>query len=409
MKMVVRRAGVVAPCRGDGIEAVDATYTIEGNLHGGDVDLEHIPIPTREVRAQARRCIRMPLATEASERDAIDARARSPYRSPPEGETAPAPSAAIECENLVHSFGSKPVLRGVAFRVPKGSVYGFIGENGAGKTTTLRILATLLDPTSGTARICGHDVVTRPEDVRAILGFMPDTPGTFDRVHVDEYLHFFASAHGIRRHDRVRAVARVLELTEMGPLSNASAASLSKGQKQRLLLARTLLHDPEVLILDEPASDLDPRARIELRTLLASLARMGKTILLSSHILTELAELCDSIGVLEGGKIVASGPIRDVQATIRPGRRVRFTILAPAADAISLLRGRPRTASVTPVAERGGASTIEATFEGDEWTVAEAVAALAAAKIAVCAVEPEGTDLERLFMDATQKQPGGPQ
>jgi ABC-2 type transport system ATP-binding protein len=348
----------------------------------------------------------MPPATEASRRDAIDA-AHSPYRSPPQGEAAPDQGTAIECENLVHSFGPKRVLQGVAFRVPKGSVYGFIGENGAGKTTTLRILATLLDPIGGTARICGHDVVTRPEDVRAILGFMPDTPGTFDRVHVDEYLHFFASAHGIRRGERVRAVARVLELTEMGPLSNTSAASLSKGQKQRLLLARTLLHDPEVLILDEPASDLDPRARIELRTLLASLARMGKTILLSSHILTELAELCDSIGVLEGGKIVASGPIRDVQARIRPGRRVRFTLLGPAANAVSVIRACPRVATATLAAERDGASTIEATYEGDEWTVAEAVAALAAAKMAVCAVEPERTDLERLFMDATQKKPGG--
>jgi ABC-2 type transport system ATP-binding protein len=351
----------------------------------------------------------MPLATEASERDAVDAPARSPYRSPPEGEIAPVQAAAIECENLVHSFGSKRVLRGVTFRVPKGAIYGFIGENGAGKTTTLRILATLLVPTEGTARIGGHDVVTQPEDVRAILGFMPDTPGAFERVHVGEYLNFFASAHGIRGEQRARAVARVIELTDMGRFVSADASSLSKGQKQRLLLARTLLHDPEVLVLDEPASDLDPRARVELRTLLGTLARMGKTILLSSHILTELAELCDSIGVLEGGTIVASGAIRDVQAAIRPGRRVRFTVLSRAADAVSVLRSSHGVVSATVGMESDGAHSVEATYEGDEWIIADAVTALTAAKIAVCAVEPERTDLERLFMEATQKRPGGPQ
>jgi ABC-2 type transport system ATP-binding protein len=348
----------------------------------------------------------MPLATEASQRDGAEPRAHSPYRSPPAEEAVPVQGAAIECEGLVHSFGPKQVLRGVTFRVPKGAIYGFIGENGAGKTTTLRILATLLVPVEGTARVGGRDVVTHPEDVRAILGFMPDTPGTFERVHVDEYLHFFASAHGIRREHRARAVARVVELTEIGRFASADASSLSKGQKQRLLLARTLLHDPEVLILDEPASDLDPRARVELRTLLGTLARMGKTILLSSHILTELAELCDSIGVLEGGTIVASGPIRDVQAAIRPGRRVRFTVLSRATEAASVLRDCRGVVAVAATGESDGAHVVEATYEGDEWIIADTVAALAAAKIAVCAVEPERTDLERLFMEATHKRPG---
>jgi ABC-2 type transport system ATP-binding protein len=330
------------------------------------------------------------------------ASANAPYRSLAVVEQKTMQTSAIECEGLVHSFGSQPVLRGVTFQVPKGSIYGFIGPNGAGKTTTLRILATLLDPTSGTARIAGHDVTTHPELVRHVLGYMPDGPGVTERVTVGEYLDFFASAHGMHGEDRVRRVNRVLDLTEIGTLRAIHVTTLSKGQKQRLLLARTLLHDPEVLLLDEPASDLDPRARIELRTLLGALGRMGKTVLLSSHILTELAELCDAIGVLEGGRIVVSGPIAEVRAKVRPGRRLRLSVLVRSDDAIALLRGCTPVRSVVALdAERGGATTLEITHDGDEWAVAELVSALAKAQIPLGAVEPERTNLERIFMDVT--------
>jgi ABC-2 type transport system ATP-binding protein len=327
-----------------------------------------------------------------------------PYRSPLAERSKATGDSIIECEDIVHCFGPKPVLRGVSFVVPRGSVYGFVGPNGAGKTTTLRILATLLEPTSGTARVAGHDVTSHPERVRRVLGYMPDGHGIHERVTVAEYLDFFSSAHGIRGQDRSRAVERVLELTAIGPLRGTTVTTLSKGQKQRILLARTLLHDPEVLLLDEPASDLDPRARIELRTLLRELARMGKTVLLSSHILTELAELCDSIGVLEGGRVVVSGPIDEVQAKARPGRRLRLTVLNRQTDAVALLRGSPAVASVAVVdAESAGASTLEVTYAGDEWAISEFVSLLATAQIAVCAVEPERTDLERIFMDVTQQ------
>jgi ABC-2 type transport system ATP-binding protein len=326
----------------------------------------------------------------------------APYRRPPLVEPPAVGAPVIECDGLVHSFGAKAVLRGVSFQVPKGSIYGFIGQNGAGKTTTLRILATLLEPLAGTARIAGHDVTSHPEQVRRVLGYMPDGPGVNERVTVGEYLDFFASANGIYREHRARTVARVVDLTEIGPLRAMNVTTLSKGQKQRVLLARTLLHDPEVLLLDEPASDLDPRARIELRTLLAALGRTGKTILLSSHILTELAELCDSVGVLEGGRIVVSGPIDEIQARARPGRRLRVAVLARSPDAIALLRARPGVRSVEALdAERAGASTLLVSYDGDEWAIAEIVSALANAKIAVCAVEPERTDLERIFMDVT--------
>ena len=206
--------------------------------------------------------------------------ATAPYREPPVVEPKAIEAPVIECDGLVHSFGSKSVLCGVTFQVPRGSIYGFIGQNGAGKTTTLRILATLLEPTGGTARVAGHDVTSHPERVRRALGYMPDGPGVHERVTVGEYLDFFASAHGIYREHRARAVRRVVDLTEIGPLRAIHVTTLSKGQRQRVLLARTLLHDPEVLVLDEPASDLDPRARIELRTLLGALGRAGKTILL---------------------------------------------------------------------------------------------------------------------------------
>jgi len=335
--------------------------------------------------------------------------ADTPYRSPPASATAIEP-LAIECEGLVHSFGSKTVLHGVSFRVPRGSIYGFIGPNGAGKTTTLRILATLLEPTAGTARIAGHDVTAHPERVRRILGYMPDGPGVHERVTVGEYLDFFASALGMHGEDRLRAVRRVLDLTEIGPLRAIHVTILSKGQKQRaseeqsLLLARTLLHDPEVLVLDEPASDLDPRARIELRTLLGALGRMGKTVLLSSHILTELAELCDAIGVLEKGLIVVSGPIEEIRAKVRPGLRLRLRVLARSDEATALLRGSPRVRSVGIFeAERAGATTLEVTHEGDDWAVAELVSLLAEAGIPLGAVEPERADLERIFMDVTNQ------
>jgi ABC-2 type transport system ATP-binding protein len=333
---------------------------------------------------------------------AAAAGASAPYRSLPVVAQKAMQPPAIECAGLVHSFGSKLVLRGVSFRVPTGSIYGFIGPNGAGKTTTLRILATLLEPTSGTARIAGHDVTTHPERVRGALGYMPDGPGVTERMTVGEYLDFFASAHGMHGGDRARTVKRVLDLTELGPLRAIHATTLSKGQRQRLLLARTLLHDPEVLVLDEPASDLDPRARIELRTLLGALGRMGKTVLLSSHILTELAEVCDAIGVLEGGRIVVSGPIEEVRAKVIPGRRVRLVVLTRADDAMTVLRGCTPVRSVVAVdAVRGGATTLEIMHDGDEWAVAELVSARAKARIPVGAVEPERRDLERIFMDVT--------
>ena len=312
----------------------------------------------------------------------------------------------IECDKITHSFGEHRVLHDVTFSVPKGAIFGFIGPNGAGKTTTIRILATLQAPTSGTALVGGIDVVEDPAGVRRIMGYMPDLAGVYDRITVDEYLEFFASAMGIAPSKRARTVDNVLELTEVGHLRTREVSALSKGQKQRLLLARTLLHDPEVLILDEPASDLDPRARIELRMLLAELGRMGKTIFLSSHILTELADMCTWIGILERGRLATAGPIEEVQAALRPGRRVKVTVLRDAEKVREVVGHFTFVKGVERIEEPGldasGGGRYEVHFEGDDWRLSEIVAALGSAGLCLVAVEPERRDLERIFMDVTR-------
>lgn len=309
----------------------------------------------------------------------------------------------ITCTAIRHRFGDRDALRDVTLHVPAGAVFGFIGPNGAGKTTTIRVLATLLAPTAGTATIDGLDVVEHAAEVRRRVGYMPDNAGVYERITAGEYLDFFASACGIAPAKRARTVADAVELTEIGHLLPREVMALSKGQRQRLLLARTLLHDPRVLILDEPASDLDPRARIELRMLLTELARMGKTIFLSSHILTELADICSHVGIIEAGRVVAHGPIDAVQAARRPGRRVTLTVLGHADRVETSVKRFTFVQSVTALGEpeEAGPRRFELSFEGDDWRLSELVAAVVAAGVPVVAVEPERRDLERLFMDLT--------
>lgn len=314
----------------------------------------------------------------------------------------------IDCDDLVHVYGERTVLHGVTLHVPRGEIFGFIGPNGAGKTTTIRVLATLLAPTSGRVRVGGHDVVEDPAAVRRIMGYMPDLAGVYEHVTGAEYLDFFASAFEIPRERRARTVANVVELTEIGGFVEREVVALSKGQKQRLMLARTLLHDPQVLILDEPASDLDPRARIELRMLLAELGRMGKTIFLSSHILTELADICTSIGIIHDGRVIASGPIAEVQARLRPGQRVMITVLSDPARAEGALGALPFVREVTRLGDgpaEGGVAParFEVAWEGERMRLADIVRALVEAGVAVVGVAPEGNDLERIFMDVTER------
>lgn len=216
---------------------------------------------------------------------------------------------AIRVRHLWHRFGGQDVLRDVTFDVGQGEIFGFIGPNGAGKTTTIRLMATLLEPMAGRIEIDGFDVAMNPKEVRRLIGYMPDHAGVYERITVREYLEFFADAFRVESPEVVNAV---MELTDLEKLQDKLVATMSKGMKQRLQLARVLLHDPKVLILDEPASDLDPRARIEIRDLLLELKELGKTIFLSSHILTELADVCTSVAILEKGSLVVAGPIAEI-------------------------------------------------------------------------------------------------
>jgi ABC-2 type transport system ATP-binding protein len=215
----------------------------------------------------------------------------------------------------------------VTFEVYAGEVFGYIGPNGAGKTTSMRILATLDEPTSGDAFIDGFSVIEDPDRVRRRLGFMPDYFGTYQNVNVLEYLDFFARAYGLVGRERINAIGEVMEFTQLDRLAHKPIDGLSKGMKQRLCLGRTIIHNPSVLILDEPAAGLDPRARIELRDMIARLADAGKAILISSHILTELAEISDRVGILEQGRLLAVGSVAEISSTVQTRSTVRVRVL----------------------------------------------------------------------------------
>src|ERR1700675_1007990 len=223
----------------------------------------------------------------------------------------------IETRDLTKMYGEIHALDRLTLKLERGDVYGFIGPNGAGKTTTMRILATLLNPTWGEAYVCGHSIYTKPKDIRRVIGYMPDFFGVYDDMKVLEYLEFFAAAYRIKGPAPRKKCEEVLELVDLTYKREAFVTSLSRGMTQRLGLARVLLHDPQVLLLDEPASGLDPRARIEIRGLLKELRNMGKTIMVSSHILPELADICNKIGIIERGELLVNADVAEVMKQVR--------------------------------------------------------------------------------------------
>jgi ABC-2 type transport system ATP-binding protein len=233
----------------------------------------------------------------------------------------------IELRNLHRVFDETHAVNAVSFEVYAGEVFGYIGPNGAGKTTSMRILATLDEPTAGDAFVDGFSVVEDPDRVRRRLGFMPDFFGTYQNVNVLEYLDFFARSYGLAGRERLNAIGEVMEFTQLNALAEKPIAGLSKGMKQRLCLGRTIIHNPSVLVLDEPAAGLDPRARIELREMIARLAEAGKAILISSHILTELAEICNRVGILEQGRLLAVGSVAEISAAVHVQSTVRVRVL----------------------------------------------------------------------------------
>ena len=232
----------------------------------------------------------------------------------------------IETINLTKRYGDLVALNNLHLNIEEGECFGYIGPNGAGKTTTIKILATLLQPTWGEARICGHVIGYESRKIRPLIGYVPDFFGAYEDMVVQEYLEFFASAYNITGRQRTRVVGDVLELTDLGGKRDALVDSLSRGMQQRLSVARVLLHDPKVLLLDEPASGLDPRARIEIRELLKELRRMGKTIIISSHILHELAELCTTVGILEQGVLLYHGPIEEIVRRVKTGTKLHVSV-----------------------------------------------------------------------------------
>jgi len=261
--------------------------------------------------------------------------------------------AIIETINLTRKYGDLVALDNLNLSIEAGSCYGFIGPNGAGKTTTIRILATLLKPTWGEARIDGLTVGYQNALIRPIIGYVPDFIGTYDDMLVSEYLEFFAACYGIHGSKRRTVVGETLDLTDLTHKSTAQVAGLSRGMSQRLSIARVLLHDPQVLLMDEPAAGLDPRARIEIRELLKELSRIGKTILISSHILSELAELCDSVGILEHGTLRFSGTMREAMQLAESGVEYEVTVDQRAEEAGKLLTTVPGIAKVTLVRSSG--------------------------------------------------------
>ena len=253
----------------------------------------------------------------------------------------------IETVDLTKKYGDFFALESLDLKLEKGDLFGFIGPNGAGKTTTIRILSTLLAPTWGEAYVCGHSIYTHPREIRRSIGYMPDIFGVYDDMRVIEYLEFFAAAYRINGPERRRVAERSLELVDLTVKRDELVTSLSRGMTQRLGLARVLLHDPQVLLLDEPASGLDPRARIEMRSLLKRLQELGKTILVSSHILPELADICNRVGIIEYGRLLACGDVQDLLAQVRGRPVIRLRVAGPPEPAARSLERCAESAGVT--------------------------------------------------------------
>ena len=311
-------------------------------------------------------------------------------------------SAIVRTEGLVKHYDGTIAVAGIDLEIERGEIFGLVGPNGAGKTTTLRILATLLRPSAGLAEIDGWSVTRNPDEVRRVLGFMPDAFGVYDDMKVWEYLDFFARCYGLPAAARRRIIGDLLELVDLGDKRDHYVQTLSRGMQQRLCLAHALVHDPQVLLLDEPASGLDPRARVELRELLRELRSMGKTIVISSHILPELEELCTSVAIVDRGLVLAQGRVSDIERRLRFGAVIRVRLLlegAELADARDRLAADPDVASASILAD----GTIELGFRGDDAASARLLSHIVATGLPVVSFARAASDLEELFLQVTAR------
>ena len=309
-------------------------------------------------------------------------------------------SAIVETHGLVKRYDRTLAVAGIDLAVESGEIFGLVGPNGAGKTTTLRMLATLLEPSAGQAEIDGWSVTRNPDDVRRVIGFMPDVFGVYDDMKVWEYIDFFARCYGLPAAGRRRMIADLLELVDLGDRRDDYVQTLSRGMEQRLCLAQALVHDPKVLLLDEPASGLDPRARVELRELLRELRSLGKTILISSHILPELEELCTSVAIVDHGQVLAQGRVADIERRLRFGAVLRIRLLL---EGEALEAARDRFAADVDVASASilEDGTIELGFRGDDEAVARLLAESVAAGLPIVNFARAASDLEELFLQVT--------
>jgi ABC-2 type transport system ATP-binding protein len=303
----------------------------------------------------------------------------------------------IEAHDLTMKYGELFAVKSLELDLKKGDVFGFIGPNGAGKTTTMRILATLLNPTWGEAYVCGHSIYTHARDIRRIVGYMPDFFGVYDDMKVIEYLDFFAAAYRIQGPARKKVCDEVLDLVDLGYKREALVTSLSRGMTQRLGLARVLLHDPQVLLLDEPASGLDPRARIEIRGLLKELRNLGKTIMVSSHILPELADICNKIGIIERGELVVNADVEQVIKQVRRQTILNVGVVANRDAAAKLLADQPIVEKVEP-----RASTLVVTLKPDATDYSPLATLLVQAGYQLSLFKEEELNLETAFMALTK-------
>lgn len=305
----------------------------------------------------------------------------------------------IEIRDLTKRYGSFTALDHLNLTLEEGVVFGFVGANGAGKSTTFSILATLLSPTSGDALINGKSVITEPKEVRKQIGYMPDFFGVYDQLKVDEYLDFYGASYGIGTAERKVLIPQLLELVNLTSKRYEYVDLLSRGMKQRLCLARALIHDPKVLILDEPASGLDPRARVEMRDILRNLKSMGKTILISSHILPELAEMCDEIGVIDNGKLIAHGNVSSIQAQLQGEKRIVIKVTDRVNEVRAFLEEDPLISSIDVIDNR---LEIAFNYRGTDADQVTLLKKAMLANLPIYALSEEEKDLEDVFMAITK-------
>jgi ABC-2 type transport system ATP-binding protein len=306
----------------------------------------------------------------------------------------------IKIQHVSKRYRNVKALNDFTLEIPPGTIYGLIGPNGAGKTTLLRILAALLIPTTGEVWFDDDEVSHSPSAIQRKVGYMPDFFGVYPDLTAAEYLEFYAGIHDIPRKKQVRLISDLLELVDLSSKRDVHVETLSRGMKQRLCLARALVHDPEVLLLDEPASGLDPRARVELRELLKTLQGMGKTIIISSHILLELAEMCTDIAIVQGGRLMVSGGVEQVTRRLNGARQLEIRVLDRMIEAVQLLKGMTSISNVTESEER----LIQADFAGDDQALYNVLVTLITREIPVISFAPRssGGRLEEVFMSVTE-------